>query len=165
MAIGRFNGGIAALIWTPSNKKYLILRRSEERDYARGAWECVTGRLDQGEGFEDALRREVREELGVEVQVEYILGTTHFYRGDPIPENELIGVIYLCSLSDPTSICISAEHSEYHWLAASDALELLSASDPTTQWARRLIQRAEAIRPILPEKLIRFQSDTRFELG
>lgn len=165
MSIGRFYAGIAALIWSPATEQYLLLRRSEQKDFARGAWECVTGRVDQGEGFEDALRREVREELGVDVQVEHILGTTHFYRGEPTPENELVGVIYLCTLSDPTSIRISSEHSEYRWLSADQAFELLSASDPTTQWARGLIQRAEALRSMLPEDLVKFQRESGFELG
>ena len=101
MTIGRFYAGIAALIWSPETEQYLLLRRSAQKDFAPGAWECVTGRVDQGEGFEDALRREVREELGVDVQIEHILGTTHFYRGNPTPEKELVGVIYLCSLSRP----------------------------------------------------------------
>jgi len=165
MTIGHFYAGIAALITTPENKRYLLLRRSEQKDFARGAWECVTGRVDQGEGFEDALHREVREELGVEVQVEHILGTTHFYRGDPIPENELVGVIYLCALPDPCSICISPEHSEYRWLSADQAIELLTTSDPTTQWIKRVIQRAETIRPLLPEKMIEVQRKSGFELG
>jgi 8-oxo-dGTP pyrophosphatase MutT (NUDIX family) len=165
MSIGRFYAGIAALIWTPNTKQYLLLRRSEQKDYACGAWECVTGRVDQGEGFEDALRREVREELGVEVQIEHILGTTHFYRGSPTPENELVGVIYLCSLVDPASIHISAEHSEYRWLSGNQAIDLLSANDPSTQWALRVIRRAELIRPMLLDNLIKVQSKTGFEFG
>jgi len=165
MAIGRFYAGISALIWTPKTEQYLLLRRSEQKDYARGAWECVTGRVDQGEGFEDALRREVREELAVEVQVEHILGTTHFFRGTPTPENELVGVIYLCSLADPASIHIGAEHSEYRWLPADLAMELLTASDPSTQWALRVIRRAEIIRPMLPDNLVKLQGKTGFELG
>src|SRR4030042_5599054 len=165
MNIGRFNAGVAALIWSPETKEYLLLRRSDQKDYARGAWECVTGRVDQGEGFEDALRREVHEELGAEVLIEYILGTTHFYRGDPVPENELVGVIYLCCLLDPTSIHIGAEHTEYRWLSAVDAIDFLSASDPATQWAKRIIGRAEAIRSMLPENLVIFQRNSSFELG
>jgi 8-oxo-dGTP diphosphatase len=164
MAIGRFYAGIAALIWTPKTKQYLLLRRSEQKDYTRGAWECVTGRVDQGEGFEDALRREVCEELGVEVRIEHILGTTHFYRGTPTPENELVGVIYLCSLADPTSIHIGAEHSEYRWLPADQAIELLTDTDPSTQWAVRVIRRAEVIRPMLPDNLVSLQGKTGFEL-
>ena len=165
MPIGRFIAGIAALIWSPRIEQYLILHRSEQKDFAPGAWECVTGRVDQGEGFEDALRREVHEELGTEVFIEHILGTTHFYRGDPIPENELVGVIYLCSLSDPNSIQISLEHTEYRWLPADQAIELLTASDPTTQWAKRIIQRAEVVRRMLPDDLLNFQKNNGFELG
>jgi 8-oxo-dGTP diphosphatase len=165
MTIGRFYAGIAALIWSPETERYLLLRRSEHKDFARGAWECVTGRVDQGESFEDALQREVHEELGVKVQLEYMLGTTHFYRGDPKPENELVGVIYLCSLPDPSSIRISSEHSEYRWLYADQALQLLTASDLTTQWAKRIIQRAEAIRPMLSQNLVEFQRNSGFELG
>jgi 8-oxo-dGTP diphosphatase len=165
MTIGRFYAGIAALVWSHQTNQYLLLRRSERKDFACGAWECVTGRVDQGEGFEDALHREVREELGVEVQIEHILGTTHFYRGEPIPENELVGVIYLCELIDPTSIQISPEHSEYRWLSADQANELLTTSDPTTKWIRRVIHRAETIRPMLMENLLEFQKNSSFELG
>ena len=165
MTIGRFYAGIAALIWSPKTKQYLLLRRSEQKDFASGAWECVTGRVDQGEGFEDALHREVREELGAEVQAQHILGTTHFYRGDPIPENELLGVIYLCTLPDPASIRISPEHSEFRWLSADQAIELLTTADPTTQWIKRVIQRAEIIQTMLPEEMIEVQVKSGFELG
>jgi 8-oxo-dGTP diphosphatase len=165
MSIARFYAGIAALIWSPETSQYLLLRRSEDKDYARGVWECITGRVDQGEGFEDALRREVREELGVAVEIEHILGTTHFYRGSSSPENELVGVVYLCSISDPASIHLSSEHSEYRWLSVGQAFDSLSASDPSTQWIRRVIQRAEIIRPMLPDELIDFHRRSGFELG
>jgi 8-oxo-dGTP diphosphatase len=163
MSIGRFYSGIAALIWSHASSQYLLLHRSDQKDYAAGIWECVTGRVDQGEGFEDALNREVREELGIVVQVEYILGTTHFYRGVPTPENELVGVIYLCSLDDPSSISIGVEHSEYRWLSAAEAFELLSADDPSTQWVRRVIERAEIIRPLLPADLVKINTQAGFE--
>ena len=81
MDIGRFYGGVGALIWSPRGDVYLLLKRSSKKDYAAGVWECVTGRVDQGEGFEDAIHREVLEELGVKAQIEYFIGTTHFYRG------------------------------------------------------------------------------------
>jgi 8-oxo-dGTP diphosphatase len=165
MSIGRFFAGIAAVIWTPETSQYLFLRRSDQKDYGAGIWECVTGRVDQGEGFEDALHREVREELGVAVQVEYILGTTHFYRGARTPENELVGVVYLCSLDDPGSIAIGAEHSEFRWLTADEAIELLSAADPATNWARRVIEHAETIRPMLPADLIKINRQIGFEFG
>ncbi len=165
MAIGRFLAGIAAVIYSLETRQYLLLRRSERKDYGSGIWECLTGRVDQGEGFEEALHREVREELGVEVQVEHILGTTHFYRGPSSPENELVGVVYLCMLTDPASIHISEEHSEYRWLPAAQAIDLLSASDPSTRWARRVIERAETVRMMLPAELVSLQRQAGFEFG
>jgi 8-oxo-dGTP diphosphatase len=164
MAIGRFFGGVGAVIWSPDMEQYLLLRRADNKDYAPGAWECVTGRVDQGEGFEEALHREVHEELNVDVQVEYMLGTTHFYRGKETPENELIGVIYFCTLDDPGAISISEEHSACRWLSASDAVELLTSTDTSSQWAKRVIQRAEDVRHMLSQKLVDYNRGSGFEL-
>ncbi len=165
MAIGRFFAGIAAVVRSPETGQYLLLRRSDSKDFGAGVWECLTGRVEQGESFEDALHREVREELGVAVALEHILGTTHFYRGPSLPENELLGVVYLCGLPNHPSIHISPEHSEFRWLPAEQAMELLSASDPSTQWARRVVERAETIGPMLPNDLAGFQRQAGFELG
>jgi hypothetical protein len=71
----------------------------------------------------------------------------------------------LCSLDDPGSVSIGPEHSEFRWLSADVALELLSATDPSTQWARRVIERAEIIRAMLPSKLIKINRQTGFEFG
>jgi 8-oxo-dGTP diphosphatase len=163
--IGRFYGGIAALIRSPVNEKYLLLKRSTEKDFAAGVWECVTGRVDQGEGFEDALHREVLEELGVRVEIEFMIGTTHFYRGDKGPENELIGVVYCCSPNGTEAITISAEHSEFRWVTAKEAARLLVAPDASTHWILRVIERAEAIRLLSSSELLSYYRETGFELG
>ena len=165
MPTGHFIAGIAAVIWSPANQQYLLLHRSQQRDVRPGIWECVTGRVDQGESFDDALHREVHEELGVTVHVEHILGTAHYYRGAPIPENELVGVVYLCSLNHTTAIHLSEEHSEYRWLPIDQAIDLLSAPDSSTQWTRRVIQHADHIYPMLPPELISFQVKSGFEFG
>jgi len=165
MPVGRFLGGVAALIWSPTLEKYLLLQRSPERDFAAGSWECITGRVNQGEGFEQALRREVAEELGIEVQVEFIIGTTHFYRGEPVPENELIGIVAFCSLDDPGNIRISSEHSAYRWLSAEEAIRLLDPRDPTANWLAGVIERAETLRQLTPPELRRFFRQSNFETG
>jgi 8-oxo-dGTP diphosphatase len=166
MTIGRFYGGVGALIHSPRTNNYLILKRSESKDFAPGVWECVTGRVDQGEGFEDAVRREVIEELGVRVSViEFIIGTTHFYRGKVDPENELIGVVYSCALDEATPIRISREHSEYRWLPVAEVDAVLGASDPSTRWLRRVIERAEIVQNLLSNELVQYYKQTGFELG
>lgn len=165
MEVGRFYGGIAALIWSSRQDAYLLLKRSAGKDFAPGVWECVTGRLEQGEGFGDAIRREVREELGVEVEIEYFLGTTHFYRGEDSPQDELVGVITCCSLEDEGAIKVSEEHSEYRWVSPGQAYMLLAAQDPSTRWMRRVIERAEAMKDLVSPQLRDYFRQNGFELG
>jgi 8-oxo-dGTP diphosphatase len=160
MSVGHFLGGIAALVWDPETSKYLLLRRSDSRDFGQGAWECVTGRVDQGESFTEALHREVQEEISAKVQIDFIISTTHFYRGQPQPENELLGVIYGCTLQDPAQVAIDYEHSELRWLTAQEAETFLS----TGHWLRLAIQRAEVLREKLPEELSRFYRQNGFEI-
>lgn len=91
---GRFLAMAGALIWRGSDGRDLLLRQSSERDVGAGEWERVTGRLEQGEGFLERLQREIREETGLAIRVEMVLNTTRSYRGDPLPENEMVGVTY-----------------------------------------------------------------------
>ena len=105
--------------------RLLLLRRSPTRDFAPGEWETGSGRLEQGEGFIDAVRRELREELGLDVRIECILGMTHFYRGEPVPDNDVVGVSFACSIDDAASLSVSEEHSEHRWVTAEEATAFL----------------------------------------
>jgi 8-oxo-dGTP diphosphatase len=152
MSVGRFLGMVGALIWDFSEDRYLIVKRSGEKDYASNVWECGTGRVDQGETFTSALRREVNEELGVDVEIDFVIGTTHFYRGERIPENEMLGIYYSCSLSEPKTIQLSWEHTEYRWVTLEEAEALLSKQN----WLVRLMRRAACIRSLTPDCLITY---------
>ena len=139
---GTFLAGIAAVIRN-GDGAYLMMKRVAERDFGGEVWECVTGRVNQGEGFEEALHREVAEETGLRVTVDFILGLTHFYRGETKPENELQGVMFCCSIAGDDTVRLDAEHSEYRWMKADEAIAFLSADDAGTRWFRQTIVRAE----------------------
>jgi len=160
MNIGRFLGMVGALIWCPSNSRYLLLKRAASKDFASDRWECGTGRVDQGENFTQALRREVFEEIGVEVQVDFMIGTAHFYRGEKEAKNEMIGVFYGCTLNDPEKIQLSWEHSEFCWLTTKEVSEMF----PDDFWLTRLISRSEAIRSMMPADLMEYQHIHGFEI-
>lgn len=164
MSVGRFICGVGAQI-RARDGRYLLLRRSADKDYAPGVWESVTGRVEQGEGFEEALHREVCEEIGVAIEDALVIGTTHFYRGAPRPENELVGLVFLCTIADPDAICIEAEHAEARWLTAAQAMALLDAQDASTAWTRRVIERAEALSKLVPAEQVDFFRRNGFELG
>jgi len=160
MSVGRFLGMVGALIWSPTKQKYLILKRSPNKDFAGNIWECGTGRVDQGENFTQALRREMREEIGMDIQVDFMIGTSHFFRGEKVTENEMIGIFYFCTIEHPGDIRVSWEHSEYRWVTPKDAEALL----PEENWLIRLIKRAEMIRLNTPEKLIDYYHQNGFEI-
>lgn len=149
MAVGHFLGGVAALIWDEQSGRYLLLRRSAQKDFLSGEWECVTGRVDQGENYTQATLREVQEEIGAAAQIELLIGVTHFYRGAPKPENELLGVIFGCTLLQGERASLGEEHSELRWVSPAEAYALL----PAGHWLRWAIARAEKLRAALPAEL------------
>ncbi|MCB9460297.1 MAG: NUDIX domain-containing protein [Anaerolineaceae bacterium] len=149
MPVGRFIGGIAAVLWRPDQDRYLILRRAATKDFGAGHWETVTGRVDQGEGYIEAVHREVREEIGVEVTIEFIIGVTHFYRGDtPSAENELIGAVFCCTTTDPDAIRLSVEHDAQRWVTAAEAV-----AEFPERWLGHVIARADLMNRMLPDEL------------
>ena len=93
------------------------------------------------------------------VRVECILGTAHFYRGTAVPENEMVGVQFGCSVEDAAGFVMSEEHSEYRWITAEEAQVLF----PHPQFMGRLIARAESFRALMPLELRQSHWDGDFE--
>jgi len=157
---GRFQVAIGALLWRPSDGRYLVLRRSGDKDFAAGMWDCVTGRVDQGEGIVEALHREVGEELGIVVRTDFLIGTFRFFRGARHPDNEMVGLHFCCSFDETQQLRLSWEHSKYRWVTRSEADALL----PPGHWLRPVIARADALRALTPPQLIRMRRSDGFEL-
>jgi 8-oxo-dGTP diphosphatase len=161
MPVGRFIAGVAALVYHPPSKTYLLLRRAATKDVGAGSWECVTGRVDQGESFEAALHREVFEEIGTSAQVEWLVGTTHFFRGANRPENELLGVLYSCSIDDRKKVVMGDEHDKLLWLGAGEIRSFLDEG----HWIHWLVARAELLRSLGSAKERAAFLDAGFEAG
>ena len=159
MKPSRFLAMVGALVWRWNDGKYLVLQRSESKDFAAGQWECVSGRVDQGESFLQAVRRETREELGLDVRIEFILGTAHFYRGDTLPRNEMVGVHFGCSIDGAAELRLSDEHSTYKWVTAAEAITLFQPE----YWLGALIARAQAFRDLMPDELRRLHWNGDFD--
>ena len=71
----RFRPNVAALMVKPEGQLLIC-----ERWTIRGAWQFPQGGVDHGETLEDALAREVREEIGLGPQHYEILGFRSGYR-------------------------------------------------------------------------------------
>lgn len=100
----------------------LIIKRADDSHYSGGTWECVGGKVEFREGIEEALKREVKEEVGLEVTVEKLLYSTSFMTD---PKRQVFLLVYLCRCENET-IHLSAEHSEYRWCGKQELKQLLT---------------------------------------
>src|SRR6185437_11567047 len=88
--------------------KVLIVQRSYD-EISGGTWECVGGKIEFGENLEEALVREIREEVGLDVIVEKIIYASTFKTD---PSRQVVILTYLCS-SENKNIVLSKEHIDY----------------------------------------------------
>lgn len=91
--------------------RLLITQRPAEK-HLGGLWEFPGGKLDTGESYPDCLRRELREELGIEVAVGPMLAAIeHAY-----PEKTVRIHFYRCALTSGVPSAI--ECADLEWITA-----------------------------------------------
>ena len=77
-------------------------------------WEFPGGKVEPGESPEDALKREIREELATEIEVDELLTTVEY----DYPKFHLTMHCYLCTIiSGDLSLL---EHEDARWLALDE---------------------------------------------
>lgn len=77
-------------------------------------WEFPGGKREEGESGEDAIIREIKEELNVDIAVDSYLTTVEYQ----YPEFFLVMDVYLCSIvSGEISLSV---HEDARWLSAID---------------------------------------------
>jgi 8-oxo-dGTP pyrophosphatase MutT (NUDIX family) len=124
--VGRFMVAVGAIILNTDTNKVLLIKRSDYSGIADGIWEFPTGRIDQFETFDAAVRREVLEESGIS-QLEIVGPSTvyEFMRGDHDSSNEVRAVNFACTTAQQ-EIVLSDEHTEYRWLPIDEAIALVT---------------------------------------
>ena len=88
-----------------------------------GMWEFPGGKIESGESREVALKREIREELGVDITIDKFLCTTDY----DYPSFHLTMHCYLCSVK--SGEIELREHKSARWLTTKtlDSVEWLPA--------------------------------------
>ena len=101
------------------NKKILCVQRNKGKyDYISYKYEFPGGKLEVGENEEDALKREISEELNLEIDVaEKFLVVTHEYLDFNLTMHS-----YLCK--DNTEELVLKEHIDAKWLYKNELIEL-----------------------------------------
>lgn len=113
-----FVAAVAAVIF--KGNRVLAMKRSLSKDAGPGLWETLSGRINAGEDPLDAVAREIKEECGLEVQLDpRPVRAYHATRkGEP-----MILIIYrACYLSG--QVVLSQEHDEFSWLTPAEFAEV-----------------------------------------
>jgi 8-oxo-dGTP diphosphatase len=100
-----------------------------ERAYGKlaGKWEFPGGKIEEGETAEMAIVREIKEELGVDIRPEKIVGVFSLPAvaqesegGYAYPEKEIELVLIQCSLFPNQKIISDGSHTEHAWIQFSE---------------------------------------------
>ena len=93
--------------------KFLIAQRNLKKAQG-GFWEFPGGKLEKNETYEDALKREIKEEFNADIKVDKYIGENiHHY-----PDRDIKLVFYKATLlSDNIELL---EHEDYKWITKDD---------------------------------------------
>ncbi len=101
--------------------KVLVLRESTK--YADGTnaakYDIVGGRVQPGQAFDESLRREIREETGLEVTMGrpfYVGEWRPVIKGEP---TQIIATFFECQ-ADTSAVRLSDDHDDYQWIDPKD---------------------------------------------
>ena len=91
--------------------KFLIVREGQR-------WQAVGGRLDKGEKLEEGLRRETKEETGIEdLEVGKVIHVDEWFAKPEGDLKHIVALFFLCNANDVT---LSNEHEAYAWITVDE---------------------------------------------
>ena len=93
----------------------LLVRRSPSARFWPDVWDLFGGHVDEGESLKEALQREAREELGIEVRALRWLGQIY----DPV-EPAVVHVYAISSWEGEPVNAAPDEHTEVRWFSADE---------------------------------------------
>ncbi|MEE0772585.1 MAG: (deoxy)nucleoside triphosphate pyrophosphohydrolase [Anaerovoracaceae bacterium] len=98
---------VVAAVITDDNRIFATQRGYGE---FKGGWEFPGGKIEQGEAPEDALKREIKEELDANINVGGLLDIVEY----DYPDFHLRMHCFICSLTDGKFVL--KEHEDAKWL-------------------------------------------------
>lgn len=123
---------VAAAIFR-DNRVLCVQRPKHTKEYKSLKWEFPGGKVEFGESREEALVREIREELSVDIEVsEFLMTVEHTY-----PDFHLTMHVFGCVLNQG-EITLN-EHITLKWLSV-DELDQLDWADADIPVVKSLMQ-------------------------
>ena len=111
--------GIAVIFLYNEEKKVLMQERGKDEEFYAGYWGCFGGHMEEGETPEQALKRELVEELEYEVNNPILLVTSELVDGD-----RKITTYNFIEKYDNAQPLVQHEGQSYGWFSINEALQL-----------------------------------------
>ncbi|MBW2969656.1 NUDIX domain-containing protein [Candidatus Woesearchaeota archaeon] len=103
---------VAVKAFIIKKNELLTLKRAPNDSQNPDIYELPGGRLKIGENPEEGLKREVKEEADLDIEILQPLNVQHFVRKDG---QTITMIIYLCKALN-NKIRLSEEHTKFEWL-------------------------------------------------
>ncbi len=104
------------------NGKILVCQRKDD-DQFPSQWEFPGGKVEENEDREEALKRELKEEIGVDVEVGSFIDKFE----DEIPTMKIFVYLYRCSIVKGRPRCIECQDIKWATVEEINALDLAPA--------------------------------------
>lgn len=123
---------VVAAVIIQDGKVLCVQRPQNDKEYISLKWEFPGGKVEVGENKEDALLREIQEELAAEIHdLQYLMTVEHSY-----PDFHLTMHAYTCVLK--AGEVTLKEHVGLRWLAVEE-LDQLDWADADLPFVERLM--------------------------
>ncbi len=143
---------VAALVTNEEGK--ILLVKSPWR-----GWEYPGGLVEPGETFQDALRREIREEAGVEVEITGFVGICKNL------ERNIVNIDFTCRYVSG-ELTTSEESTEVIWATPEEAMAMITFPLTKTRLSQMLSGSTDArLFCFRREKGFEIAEDSTFSLG
>lgn len=131
---------VATLVLYNDQKQILLQQRSEDAPRWPGYWAVFGGGVEDGETIEDALRREIREELNYEVRNPRLFITEQAVSEDGV----LIKGNVFVEKYDASQTLILGEGQGFGWFSLEEALQL-KITDVRRKCLQEMIEKADGL--------------------
>lgn len=106
---------VRGILYNPYKEEILFIRRTDHNL----VWETPGGKLEPNETVEDAILREVKEEVGINADIEKLAYAK--ICGNLSNPSHLM-LMYILTTTD-CDVRLSLEHSEYRWKHIDDIID------------------------------------------